>query len=164
VSLLPPFFSPSFLSLRFPLLIFIALSPLVPSVIACGLSTLEVTANSYVTVMPPSGAASFRLQFSQSFNGVASFSGPLIASKYFFSAGNSDNLTNVQFVYMAVAGLGVALAIVFFFTKLPEVSEADLQAEQDALAESSGAASDPQLAKPFRKQIRPILGALCQFM
>jgi FHS family L-fucose permease-like MFS transporter len=114
--------------------------------------------------MPPSGAASFRLQFSQSFNGVASFSGPLIASKYFFSAGNSDNLTNVQFVYMAVAGLGVALAIVFFFTKLPEVSEADLQAEQDALAESSGAASDPQLAKPFRKQIRPILGALCQFM
>lgn len=35
-------------------------------VIACGLATLEVSANSYVTVMPPHNIASLRLQFSQS--------------------------------------------------------------------------------------------------
>lgn len=45
------------------------------AVIACGLATLEVGANSYVSVMPPIGVANFRLQFSQSFNGVASFTG-----------------------------------------------------------------------------------------
>lgn len=46
-----------------------------------GLATLETSANSYVSVMPPIDVANFRLQFSQSFNGVASFTGPLIASK-----------------------------------------------------------------------------------
>jgi FHS family L-fucose permease-like MFS transporter len=35
------------------------------AVIACGLSTLEVSANSYVTVMPPNNIAGLRLQFSQ---------------------------------------------------------------------------------------------------
>ena len=66
------------------------------AVIACGLATLEVAANSYVSVMPPHNVASFRLQFSQSFNGVASFTGPLIASKYFFGAGHNSNLNSVQ--------------------------------------------------------------------
>lgn len=49
-----------------------------------GLATLETSANSYVSVMPPIDVANFRLQFSQSFNGVASFTGPLIASKVSF--------------------------------------------------------------------------------
>jgi FHS family L-fucose permease-like MFS transporter len=83
-------------------------STLIPSSLnsACGLATLETSANSYITVLPqckPEGAA-FRLQFSQSFNGIASFAGPFIASKYFFSGGNSNNLTNVQWVYLAVSG------------------------------------------------------------
>jgi fucose permease len=42
---------------------------------ACGLSSLETAANSYITLLPgthPSGAA-FRLQFSQAINGVAAF-------------------------------------------------------------------------------------------
>jgi FHS family L-fucose permease-like MFS transporter len=51
------------------------------SVVAMGLATLETAANSYVSVMPPLNVANFRLQFSQAFNGVASFTGPLIASK-----------------------------------------------------------------------------------
>ena len=114
--------------------------------------------------MRPSGPAAFRLQLSQSFNGVASFSGPLIASKYFFSGGNESNLTNVQFVYMAVAGLGAALALAFIFTRLPEVSEAELQAEADEAAEAlAGSDTDGQLAKPFYKQTRPILGFIAQF-
>lgn len=65
------------------------------AVIACGLATLEVSANSYISVMPPHNVANFRLQFSQSFNGVASFTGPLIASKYFFSGENSTSLGTV---------------------------------------------------------------------
>lgn len=56
-------------------------------------------------------------------NGVASFIGPLIASKFFFSGANQNNLTNVQFVYLAVACAGVAVAILFALSKLPEVAE-----------------------------------------
>jgi FHS family L-fucose permease-like MFS transporter len=115
--------------------------------------------------MPPAGPAAYRLQFSQSWNGVASFVGPLIASKFFFSGGNENNLDNVQWVYLAVSGMGIILAVTFFFVRLPEVSEADLQAEVDALAESPAAiAAADQLAKPFIRQTRPMLGFLAQFM
>ncbi|CAE6406231.1 unnamed protein product [Rhizoctonia solani] len=109
-------------------------------VIACGLASLETAANSYITCLPgtePSGAA-FRLQLSQAFNGVAAFSGPLIASKYFFSKENANDLTNVQWVYLAVALLGVAIALLFVFIDLPETSEAELEAAVQAAAELSG--------------------------
>ncbi|KAK4685622.1 MFS transporter, FHS family, L-fucose permease, partial [Tremellales sp. Uapishka_1] len=132
------------------------------AVIACGLATLETAANSYVSVMPPHNVANFRLQFSQSFNGVASFTGPLIASKYFFSDGNSSNLTNVQWVYLAVSGMGVMVALAFVFTKLPEVSEEALQAEAAALAEAHG--EDTQADKSFWKQYRAITGFVSQFL
>jgi FHS family L-fucose permease-like MFS transporter len=132
------------------------------AVIACGLATLEVAANSYVSVMPPHNVANFRLQFSQSFNGVASFSGPLIASKYFFGVGNSNNLTNVQWVYLAVSGMGMMVALAFLLTRLPEVSEESLQAEAEALADASGA--DTQALQPFWKQYRAISGFVAQFL
>jgi FHS family L-fucose permease-like MFS transporter len=92
-------------------------------VIACGLATLETAANSYAVVIGDPRTASPRLQFCQAWNGVASFIGPLIASKAFFSGKNADNLTNVQFVYLGVSMLGVAVAILFVFAKLPEVAE-----------------------------------------
>lgn len=131
-------------------------------VIACGLATLEVAANSYVSVMPPLNVANFRLQFSQSFNGVASFSGPLIASKYFFSEGNNQDLTNVQWVYLAVAGLGVAVALAFFFTKLPEVSEEELIEQAEALAHAEGLELKDQGS--FWQQTRAITGFVAQFL
>lgn len=46
-------------------------------------------------------------------------------------------MTTVQYVYLAVALLGVAVATAFVFTPLPEVSEAALQAEAEALAEAT---------------------------
>jgi FHS family L-fucose permease-like MFS transporter len=132
------------------------------AVIACGLASLEVAANSYVSTLEPLNVASFRLQFSQSFNGVASFTGPLIASKFFFSGGNENNLTNVQWVYLAVALLGVSVIVAFVFTKLPETSEEALQAEADALAEvGDGAISDAH--KPFYRT-KAIFGFVAQFM
>lgn len=95
-------------------------------VIACGLATLETSANSYAVIIGDPASASIRLQFCQSWNGVASFIGPLIASKFFFTGANANNLVNVQYVYLAVSLLGVAVALLFVFTKLPEVSEATL--------------------------------------
>lgn len=92
-------------------------------VIACGLATLETAANSYAVVIGDPALASARLQFCQSWNGVASFVGPLIASKAFFTGKSQNNLTNVQYVYLAVACAGAAVAVMFFFAKLPEVAE-----------------------------------------
>ncbi|KAK5166936.1 uncharacterized protein LTR77_007665 [Saxophila tyrrhenica] len=93
-------------------------------VIACGLATLETSANSYAVVIGDPATASARLQFCQSWNGVASFVGPLIASKAFFSGSGEGSLVNVQYVYLAVACAGAAVGVMFFFAKLPEIQEA----------------------------------------
>ncbi|KAJ1305405.1 hypothetical protein OPQ81_000417 [Rhizoctonia solani] len=133
-------------------------------VIACGLASLETAANSYITVLPgtePSGAA-FRLQLSQAFNGVAAFSGPLIASKYFFTGENANNLTNVQWVYLAVSLLGASIALLFTFIHLPETSEAELEAAVQAAAELSGVTSKTD--ESIFKQYRVWFGWVAQFV
>lgn len=82
-------------------------------VIGCGLSTLEVAANSYISVLGSEKYAAARLNFSQGFQGVATFAGPMIASRWFFLGKNATTLDTVQWVYLAVAGLGVTLNILF---------------------------------------------------
>jgi len=62
----------------------------------CGLATLEVAANSYISVLGPPEYAAARLNFSQGFQGIASFSGPLIASRWFFTGANATSLGTVQ--------------------------------------------------------------------
>ena len=89
-------------------------------IIACGLATLETSANSYVTVIGSPKTAALRLQFCQSWNGLASFTGPLLASKLFFATDNVTNLTNLKYVYIGVASVAVIVAILFIFCQLPE--------------------------------------------
>ena len=89
-------------------------------IIACGLATLETSANSYATIIGSPKSASMRLQFCQSWNGVAAFVGPLLASKIFFSGNHATNLTSVQYVYVAVAGAALLVALLFIVSKLPE--------------------------------------------
>jgi len=62
----------------------------------CGLATLEVAANSYIAVLGSQQYAATRLNFSQGFQGVASFAGPMIASRYFFRGKNASSLDTVQ--------------------------------------------------------------------
>jgi len=127
-------------------------------VIACGLATLETAANSYATVIGNPSTAARRLQFCQSWNGVASFIGPLIASHAFFNGANANNLTNVQYVYLAVACAGTAVNILFITTRMPEVSEEALAALA-ASQEGDATASD----KSFWKQYNMIGGFIAQF-
>ncbi|KAI6123831.1 major facilitator superfamily domain-containing protein [Pisolithus croceorrhizus] len=105
-------------------------------VIGCGLSTLEVAANSYISVLGSPKYAAARLNFSQGFQGIASFSGPLIAARWFFTGANATSLGTVQWVYLAVAGLGVALNVLFFFAELPEITSAtpteDISGQQES--------------------------------
>ncbi|QRV92940.1 major facilitator superfamily transporter [Ceratobasidium sp. AG-Ba] len=134
------------------------------AVVGGGLAVVEVPAISYIVCLPgaePSGAA-FRLQLSQSINGIGAFSGPFIASKYFFSGKNVNSLTNVQWVYLAVALAGTFIAFLFVISKLPEISEAELEAQVRAAAALGGL--NTRTEQPFYKQYRVFLGFLAQFM
>jgi len=124
-------------------------------VIGCGLASLEVAANSYISVLGTPKYAAARLNFSQGFQGVASFTGPLIASRWFFRGKNATTLDTVQWVYLAVAGLGVVLNILFYFCDLPEITEDALENEM----KEKGVAED---IGPFYKQYRCIFGWVAQ--
>lgn len=95
-------------------------------VIACGLTCLETAANPYITVLGPKETSEFRLNLSQSFNGMGSFIGPIIGGKLFFAADNkadSGDLSNVMSVYLIIGIVVLAIAFIFLRTYLPEIKE-----------------------------------------
>ncbi|OAX32878.1 MFS general substrate transporter [Rhizopogon vinicolor AM-OR11-026] len=124
-------------------------------VMGCGLSTLEVAANSYVTVLGTPHYSAARLNFSHGFPAIASFAGPLIASRWFFTGANATSLGTVQWVYLAVAGLGIVLNILFFFFDLPEIIEDSEPDEKNEVAIVDGPV-------PLWKQYHCILGFVAQ--
>jgi len=96
-------------------------------ILASGLTFLETAANPYITVLGKPETSEFRLNLSQSFNGVGSFIGPIIGGALFFGKESSDNeLGSVKLVYLAIAALVILVAILFIATKMPEVREEEL--------------------------------------
>ena len=96
-------------------------------ILASGLTCLETAANPYATVLGRPSSAAFRLNLAQCFNGVGSLLGPYIGASLFF--GNSapaGNLDSVKMVYLAISGIVLVFAVLFIFTKLPEIKESKL--------------------------------------
>jgi FHS family L-fucose permease-like MFS transporter len=97
-------------------------------VIACGLTLLETAANPYSSVLGPPERAEQRLNFSQSFNGLGWIMGPTIGGFLIFGV-TSDHETNkfasMAVPYMIVGSLVLLVAILFMFTKLPEIHEGE---------------------------------------
>ena len=98
-------------------------------VLACGLTFLETAANPYITVLGKPETAAFRLNLSQSFNGVGSFLGPIVGGALFFGTrkeADTSNLDSVTFVYIGIAVVVLFVAVLFFRTPMPEVKEEEL--------------------------------------
>jgi MFS transporter, FHS family, L-fucose permease len=91
-------------------------------ILASGLTFLETAANPYITVLGPNQTSAFRLNLSQSFNGVGSFIGPLIGARLFFNeTASGSDLGGVMSVYLIIGAVVSLIAIMFFFTQLPEI-------------------------------------------
>lgn len=104
-------------------------------ILASGLTFLETAANPYMTVLGKPETSEFRLNLAQSFNGVGSFLGPIIGGALFFgkaTASQSDNLSTVKFVYIAIAAIVLIVAFLFFRTPMPEVKEEELVTDKQA--------------------------------
>ncbi len=98
-------------------------------ILASGLTFLETAANPYITVLGKPETSEFRLNLSQSFNGVGSFIGPIIGGALFFgnkSSTNQEELGSVKLVYIAIAALVLIVAFLFVRTPMPEVKEEEL--------------------------------------
>jgi FHS family L-fucose permease-like MFS transporter len=97
-------------------------------ILASGLAFLETAANPYVTVLGEAKSSEFRLNLSQSFNGVGSFIGPIVAAQLFFGK-NSGGLDSVKIVYVVIGTTVLMIAGLFWRTKLPEIKESELVSE-----------------------------------
>jgi FHS family L-fucose permease-like MFS transporter len=98
-------------------------------IIACGLAFLETAANPYVTILGKPETSVLRLNFSQSFNGLALVFGPYIAGHFIFS-GNEGAMATVAekqqaanaviLPYGMIAAVVLLVAFLFYLTRMPE--------------------------------------------
>jgi len=112
-------------------------------VIAAGATFLETVANPYITKLGPKETSEQRLNFAQSFNGVGAFVAPIVGGQVILSgiehtpdelkSMTPDQLNQylnfeagtIKIPYLIIAGIVLLVALLFLFTKLPEVREED---------------------------------------
>ncbi|TKK72013.1 L-fucose:H+ symporter permease [Ilyomonas limi] len=125
-------------------------------VIACGLACLETSANPYSTVLGPKEYAARRINISQSFNGLGWILGPLMGGLLIFGSenkGGGDKFESMVTPYMIVGCVVVVVAIVFLFTKLPEI-------EQESKTETD---EDPPMSHLLRHPAF-VMAVIAQFL
>ena len=112
-------------------------------IIASGLTFLETAANPYATIIGPPETATRRLNFAQSFNGLAAMVAPIIGGQFILSgtemsdeayaqlspeALNNYLTTEAQSVkvpYLILGILVLLVAVLFMVSKLPDVKEGE---------------------------------------
>jgi len=138
-------------------------------IIASGLTFLETAANPYITVLGSADTATQRLNFSQSFNGLAATLAPLLGGIFILS-GNSisdaqlaamtpadaeqlllSEAATVQVPYLIIAGLVLVLAFIVWRAALPEIKEETVEG------------IDPSAGVSIFKQANLMRGVSAQF-
>jgi FHS family L-fucose permease-like MFS transporter len=119
-------------------------------IVGLGFAMLQIAANPYVTILGPERTASSRLNLAQAFNSVGTTIGPLIGGylifKYFVHPGDHGT-DSVKIPYLTFCLVFLALAVIFYFIKLPHVGEGKI-------APGAGALKHPHV----------LLGVLAIFM
>ncbi|GAB0134938.1 hypothetical protein EsDP_00003290 [Epichloe bromicola] len=151
-------------------------------IIGNGLGSLETAANPYITVCGPPRYSEIRINFSQAFNGIGTVIAPVLGSYVFFNFGDDRAMANVQWVYLSIAAFVLLLAAVFFFSDIPEITDAGMffqrstlpcrcwgsrqRADRD-MADMEFQAQETHVGgsadKPFRKQWKLFHAAFAQF-
>src|SRR5215467_889071 len=132
-------------------------------VMACGQSVLEVAANPYVTTLGPVESSEQRLNLAQSFNATGAFLVAVLGSKFILSGIEytseqqaamspaqllSYRISEANLVktpYMVITGIFLLIAVLIFFTKLPEIQESTDAGSGDANAKVAGVLAFPHL-------------------
>ena len=129
-------------------------------VMGCGLATLETAANPYTTKLGPKESAERRINFSQSFNGLAWVVGPLIGIFIYGnqSAAEGERLSSMILPYSVIGGTVLLVALLFVLTKLPEIKEEEIAGENNTVLSDGSIVS-----KPLIKQRHFVLGVIAQF-
>ncbi|MGE5420559.1 MAG: L-fucose:H+ symporter permease [Chloroflexota bacterium] len=125
-------------------------------IMGCGLATLETAANPYTTKLGPKESAERRINFSQSFNGLAWVVGPLVGLVIYgnTSTVEGEKLSSMILPYVVIGGVVFLVAVLFMLTKLPEIKEEE---------ETSETGADEFANRPLMQQRHFVLGVIAQF-
>lgn len=109
-------------------------------IIACGLTILETAANPYASSLGDPATSTQRLNFAQSFNGLAATLAPIIGGHIILTKGYTPEQLNVmteqgrklalageassvKMPYFILGSILVIVAIIFAFTRLPKIQD-----------------------------------------
>lgn len=109
-------------------------------IIACGLTILETAANPYASLLGDPATSTQRLNFAQSFNGLAATLAPIIGARIILTKGFTDEELNamsaaakqvalaseassVKMPYMILGSIILVIAVLFALIKLPEITD-----------------------------------------
>ncbi len=115
-------------------------------IISCGLAILETAANPYASLLGSPEKSTQRLNFAQSFNGLAATLAPIIGARIILTKGYSDaqlstmtdaarkialasDASTVKTPYFILGCILLVVALFFVFTKLPEIKDKDEKSE-----------------------------------
>lgn len=75
-------------------------------------------------VCGPPKYSEIRINIAQAFNGIGTVVAPVLASYVFFNNVGTDQkaLENVQWTYLGIASFVFCLAVVYYFTEIPEIT------------------------------------------
>jgi FHS family L-fucose permease-like MFS transporter len=111
-------------------------------IMACGQGCLEVAANPYVTLLGPAESSERRLNLAQSFNAVGAVITPILGTAFILSgiehrksdlavmsseqlmAYRISEANMVKIPYLVITGIFLAVAVLIYFSNLPEVRPA----------------------------------------
>jgi FHS family L-fucose permease-like MFS transporter len=130
-------------------------------ILGCGLATLETAANPYATKLGPDESAERRINFSQSFNGLAWIIGPLIALSIYSNQSHVEGQRMVSLIVpMGIIGLIVlSVAFIFMRLRLPEIIEGEVISGHGIVQQPTLRINDI----PLQKQSHFVSGVIAQF-
>ena len=132
-------------------------------ILGCGLATLETAANPYATKLGTKESAAQRINFSQSFNGLAWVIGPLIGLYIYGNQGAApgEKLTSMILPFALIGLVVFIVALIFLRLPLPEISEEETGHCHGFI--DTGVTNRPTIQKPLIKQSHFVMGVAAQF-
>ena len=92
-------------------------------ILASGLATLETVAHPFIASLGDERTSDQRINFAQSFNGLGAIIGPLLGGFFILNTEGAAGLESVKNLYMIIGGVIVAIAIAFWFVKVPALKD-----------------------------------------
>ena len=116
-------------------------------IVGLGLSTLEISANTFITLCGPEEYGEIRLNLSQGVQAIGTLCAPLLAAKVLFrNQDSAPSLLDVQWTYLGIALVMVLFALAYHYLPLPEATDSELADIAERSDNANDAAIELQLS------------------